>query len=432
MKKRITFILTAIAVMCVSSALASDYSRQSDVWSGSMMPYDFSKTETTVAWQDSLRPVYLSYTARHGARYLSSPKKIKEISDALHKAESEGMLTADGERFLDMMRRISARTDGRWGLLSEVGVNEEARLGADMAAMLPGLFKKGRMESKSTYVPRVIMTMYQFLHALEIPNSRLELYASSGRQNDSLLRCFVADTAYASYRDHGVWKPLYEKYLESHVSDAPARRLFKAGYEKDAQRMRHLAMSMYGLLQANLASGLPAVTTEFMSEREYRSCWLASNVLHYLRNNINPLSGLAGRATEPLLRQIISDADSALSSSGEIKAHGYFGHAETLLPLFSLMRLPGCYVMTDDFETLADRWQVQEITPLGANLAMILLKSPSGGIYASVRLNGCNVCPLPGKGAVVKWEELKQSWEDIMSEQNRVSSTLPESVCLRK
>ena len=55
------------------------------------------------------------------------------------------------------------------------------------------------------------------------------------------------------------------------------------------------------------------------------------------------------------------------------------------------MRLPGCYVMTDDFETLADRWQVQEITPLGANLAMILLKSPSGGIYASVRLNGCNV-----------------------------------------
>ena len=45
-----------------------------------------------------------------------------------------------------------------------------------------------------------------------------------------------------------------------------------------------------------------------------------------------------------------------------------------------------------------------------ANLAMILLKSPSGGIYASVRLNGCNVCPLPGKGAVVKWEELKQYW----------------------
>lgn len=79
MKKRITFILTAIAVMCVSSALASDYSRQSDVRSGSMMPYDFSKTETTVAWQDSLRPVYLSYTARHGARYLSSPKKSRRF-----------------------------------------------------------------------------------------------------------------------------------------------------------------------------------------------------------------------------------------------------------------------------------------------------------------------------------------------------------------
>ncbi len=79
------------------------------------------------------------------------------------------------------------------------------------------------------------MTMYQFLHALEIPNSRLELYASSGRQNDSLLRCFVADTAYASYRDHGVWKPLYEKYLESHVSDA----LLQGGCSKPVMRKTH-------------------------------------------------------------------------------------------------------------------------------------------------------------------------------------------------
>lgn len=377
---------------------------------GSMMPYDFSECDSDVAWGDSLKPIYLSYTARHGARFLSSPKKIEEISKALEKAEAEDALTSDGERFLSMMREISSNTAGRWGLLSDVGIAEEEKLGADMAAMLPKLFRRGKMESKSTYVPRVIMTMYQFLHSLEIPNTRLQLYTTSGRQNDTLLRCFVADTAYANYRDKGAWKPVYEKFLRQHVSADPARRLFRHGNKMDQQELRHLTMSMYGMLQANQAAGLPAATSEFMTAEEFRGCWLASNLLHYLRNNINPLSDLAGEATAPLLKQIIADIDVAIEGEADVKAHGYFGHAETLLPLLSLMRLPGCFVMTEDYANLHKEWQIQDITPLGANLAVVLLRGESGEVYASVRLNGKNIAPLSGKGEVVKWKELKDFW----------------------
>lgn len=380
------------------------------IYCGSMMPYDFSKCDSNVAWGDSLKPIYLSYTARHGARFLSSPKKIEEISNALEKAEAEDALTSDGERFLSMMREISSNTAGRWGLLSDVGIAEEEKLGADMAAMLPKLFRKGRMESKSTYVPRVIMTMYQFLHSLEIPNTRLQLYTTSGRQNDTLLRCFAADTAYAHYRNKGAWKPVYEKFLSKHVSANPARRLFRYGDKMDEQELRYLTMSMYGMLQANQAVGLPSATSEFMTADEFRGCWLASNLQHYLRNNINPLSGLAGEATIPLLKQIIADIDVAAGGDSDVKAHGYFGHAETLLPLLSLMRLPGCYVMTEDYANLHKEWQIQDITPLGANLVIVLLRGESGEVYASVRLNGKNVAPISGKGDIVKWKELKDFW----------------------
>ena len=380
------------------------------IYCGSMMPYDFSECDRNVAWGDSLKPIYLSYTARHGARFLSSPKKIEEISKALEKAETEKALTSEGEHFLAMMREISSHTYGRWGLLSDVGIAEEQKLGADMAALLPDLFRKGKIESKSTYVPRVIMTMYQFLHSLEIPNTRLQLYTTSGRQNDTLLRCFVADTAYANYRDKGAWKPVYEKFLSQHVSADPARRLFRNGNKMDQQELRHLTMSMYGMLQANLAAGLPAATSEFMTADEFRGCWLASNLLHYLRNNINPVSDLAAQATSPLLEQIIDDIDAAAGGDSEVKAHGYFGHAETLLPLLSLMRLPGCYVMTEDYANLHKEWQIQDITPLGANLAIVLLRGSSGEVYASVRLNGKNVAPLSGKGDIVKWKELKDFW----------------------
>ncbi len=417
MKKKLLHIfvtIVAFGMIPFPGISAVKYKSQPSIYSGSMMPYDFSRCDSVVAWGDSLKPVYLGYVARHGARFLSSPKKIDEISKALVAAESKAKLTAQGEKFLALLREVSMRTDGRWGLLSEVGIREEQKLGTDMSAMLPYLFSNGKIEAKSTYVPRVIMTMYQFLHSLEIHHPHVEIYTSSGMQNDSLLRCFVTDTAYASYRDNGEWKPVYEDFLKKHVSSAPARRLFVKGYENDRQHLRHLTMSMYGLLQANLASGLPATTTEFMSEQEYKECWIASNVLHYLRNNINPVSGLAGRATAPLLNRIISDADSALGNIRDIKAHGYFGHAETLLPLFSLMRLPGCYVMTDDFESLADTWQVQEITPLAANLAIILLRGDSGEVYASLRLNGRNISPLPDKGCLVKWDELKDFWMSLL------------------
>ncbi len=60
-------------------------------------------------------------------------------------------------------------------------------------------------------------------------------------------------------------------------------------------------MQIYGVIQANRASGLPAPTTAFMTVEEYRGCWLASNLLHYLRNNISPLNSSAGAAAASLI-----------------------------------------------------------------------------------------------------------------------------------
>lgn len=416
------FIVVIFCTLCAGvPATASNFprkeSKESKVsyedlplkFSGSMMPYDFSRCDSVVAWGDTLRPVYLAYVARHGSRFISGAKKIEMIYEALKEAESKGKLSKEGVKFLALVRDVTAYSEGRWGLLSTVGENEAATLGADMAKMLPKLFKKGYMNSESTYVPRVIMTMYQFMHSLEIPNKRLEMSAASGHRFDTLLRCFVADTAYAHYRDSGAWVNDYEEFVKRHVSDAPARNLFVPGYNENRQYLRHLTMSMYGMLQANVASGRKAPTTEFMTPQEYEGCWMASNMHHYLRNNINPISNLAAAATTPLLLQILKDADSALTSD-EIKGNGYFGHAETLLPLLSLMRIPGCFTMTTDYEKLPETWKVEDITPLAANLAIILLKNKKGDVYVSVRHNGRNVSPLPGKGEIVKWEEAKNYW----------------------
>lgn len=388
---------------------------------GPMLPYNFENTEKQTAWADSLKPIFISYTARHGARYLTSANKFKAAWNALQAGSEKGMLTADGEALKSYLEYIKNYSKGKWGLLSKTGIREEERLGADMAEMFPELMKKGKTESISTAVPRVIMTMDQFLHSLEIPNQNLQLYTAAGKQNDSILRGFAYYKSYREFRDTGNNNPVMKKAMRKYVSTAPAKRLFKKGFIKDDNELREITYSIYSALQGVNASGYKNPEIQFLSEKESYGCWQANNFKHYLLNSINPWNSDAARATMPLLNKIIADVDKAAASSKngsypEVRFCGNFGHAETLLPLLSLMRLGDGYIMTDSYERIEKEWIVQDITPLAANIAVVLLCSPKGEMYASVRLNGKNMKPVPGKGEVVKWEELKAYWQGLCKE----------------
>ncbi|MDE7096308.1 MAG: histidine phosphatase family protein, partial [Muribaculaceae bacterium] len=328
--------------------------------SGSMMSYDFRLQDSEHVWQDSLRPVYVAHVARHGARYISSPKKLDKLKDAIAKAASAGTLTKEGDRFSALLKSVEDATGDQWGRLSEVGCNEEVRLAGDLFALMPDLMKNARVKAISTYVPRVAMTMYQFCHELTTISSDINITAAEGRKYSYLLRCFTADSAYASYRDKGNWSEISRKLMDSIVSPEPARKILGSVPGLSDHKLRKLTLDMYDVMQSLAAFGMPSPTDEFMSEADYRACWEIDNLEHYLRNTDTPLSSLAGKASSPLLASIIADADASLGArliDMTVKnasmipedaprayyANFYFGHAETLMPLLSLMRVPGCY-----------------------------------------------------------------------------------------
>lgn len=408
---------------------ASKYSPLPAEYDGSMMPIDLTRCDTTSGVPDSLRAVHISYIARHGARFLSSAKKISSVEKRLYEAAVNGKLSPEGASFFSLLKDISKATDGRWGLLSPVGIYEEEFLGDEMGRLYPQLLHKGEARSISTFVPRVIMTMYEFNHSLEQHHNKLELYTASGHQNDSLLYFFDYYPEYKEYRDSGEWTVIYEDFVRKHVSPEPARRLFALEYDNNSSRLRNLTMDIYGVLQGCRAAGLDAPTTRWMSSEEYRGCWLASNLKHYLRNTPNSTDPFCIPATAPLVKRIIADADHALAQPAEnnqedkkLRFSGYFGHAETLLPLFSVIQLPGCYATVDNYDDLDKVWKLQDIVPLGANMAIIFMKPKSTGnpdrIYVSVRLNGQFIEPLPGKGKIVDWNSLKENWLEKIESQN--------------
>lgn len=414
--KKICTIL--VALLCAIGSLA--YNPLPRIYEGSMMPYDFD-SEEPVSWPDSLKPSYCAYVARHGARYMTGSRKIKHLLTTLQEADKAGNLTEKGTRLLAMADSVVSMSEGRWGELSAVGVAEQRRLGTQMVSMFPDLNKgTSVINTISTYVPRSMLTMYEFDHAMMLRNNHLLVNTRSGREFSKLLYFFAADSAYSAYRKNGDWEPVYDEFALRKLPEAPVRSLFKSVRKIDRNTRLSLMMEFYSLLQSRQAIGLSAPSDYWMTAGEYRDCWLVTNLYHYLRNNITPLmSNVCAMATAPLLSTLINDIDTAAAFKGDAESqprfNGYFGHAETLLPLTSLMRLPGCHALPLDWDKLADTWQLQNITPMAANIAIFLLDSPSGTKYAAVRLNGRNLEPMKDMGYVVRWDDLRQYWTQIMA-----------------
>lgn len=419
MKKKT--LRTVIAVMAMAwiatDAFASGYDALPPQLDGTMAVYDFSRVEPMAEWGDSLRPAGVVYVARHGARYWSSPSKAERLDSILRDWDHRGFLDSRGREMIALIGRIKEKAANRWGALSDVGIAEERRLGQEMAEMLPSLWKSGCAGARSTYVPRVVMTMYEFCHSLGKNCQKLDISTSEGHRYDYLLRYFKTDPDYVEYLENGPWVGIVADFGRNTIPDAPARRLLNARGKSMIGRneLRKVSMMQYELLQGLRAAGMEAPTTVWMSADEYEACWRVDNLRHALQRTLTPLSDLPVRSAGVLLGSIVDDIDSfASGDSGLCRGSFYFGHAETVLPLFSAMSLKGC---TPRFSGLSadgvTDWTDWSVSPLGANLMLIVLKSDSGSTYVSIRLNGRNTTAGDLDGTVVGWDALRVLWSAV-------------------
>ncbi|MDE5878112.1 MAG: hypothetical protein K2H47_11525 [Muribaculaceae bacterium] len=400
------------SILFIFHSSLSAYEPLPPQYDGSMMPYDFGRC-TPAEVPDSLQPFFINYVARHGARFLSSEKKVKNLSEALDKARSAGTLTPLGEEMAALVAEVRRHTAGRWGALDSVGCAEQQRLAESMSTMWPSVTGNGTVQACATYVPRVVMSMYEFSHRLCSLNPDIQIYTGEGHQYDRLLRFFDANPVYATYLADKPWKTEYDDFVNSHVSPVPARVLVGDIYYNEAD-LRKLTLDIYGVLQSLRAAGLPAPTTRWISAEDYRTCWEAANLTHYYARSVNRFSCEPAIAAIPLLHDIINAADTAVrnESFGEIplKASMWFGHAETLMPLLSLCDVEGCNAPDISTDKVATIWRDYDIVPLGANLEIVLLKAPSGTVYALTRLNGRDVRVGRFDSPLVPWTELRDYW----------------------
>lgn len=407
---RILKIFSALMVALVSQQAfgadptATDYSVADCL--GSAKPYP--APDDPAVYPDSLTPVFVNHVGRHGARFLSSAKTTVELMSALERADSAGVLSPLGKDLLGLATYVEDISHNRWGSLDSLGMAEQRGIASRMFLAYPKLFLGGKVNAISSYAPRCVMSMYEFTHQLCRLNNKVEIYTSSGQQNSPLMRPFDVDKAYTEWAKGSPWEAPYNMFFETTAPSGPARRLVTKADFLTSKEAVDLSWTEYKVLAGLPAMGLDIDIEKYFTKEELNALWACENLGHYLKRTATTLSTEPALIASDLLLNLITTTDMAVAGEQTFNAELRFGHAETLMPLLSLMRLRGCYYMTNYFDTVALHWKDFEVVPMASNLQIILFRTDKGGWCVRVDLNEQPVPLIPNSDRIyIPWEEAR-------------------------
>lgn len=410
---RRSLLTILLSISAIVAAIAADPTATTYPWSdcqGSAKPYPTPRQ--AYDYPDTLTPVMINHVGRHGARFPATPKHTATLLKALDNAEKAGTITARGRELKKIANTVTELSNGRWGALDSLGIAEQRGIASRMYAGYPELFSRGQVNAISSYAPRCIMSMYEFCHQLSRLDNKVEINTASGRRYSPLMRFFDGDKEYTELRKSGALTSPLDDFMTQTIPLAPLKRVLGDKYPFD-ESANDIAMAEYSVLAGLSAIEMECDITRFFTPEEYNALWSVFNLRQYLQHAASTVSAIPADIASPLLLNLINTTDAFISGDQNIAPVNLrFGHAETLMPLLSLMHLQGCYYLTNYFDTVALHWRDFAIVPMAANLQMILFRSDSGKYYLRVDLNEIPVPLIPNDDAIYQpWTTARQYLE---------------------
>lgn len=405
-------IFSAILSVCVSvTALAADPMATAYTMTqceGSLTPYPVDVRHE--ATPDSLTAVYISHVGRHGARYPAGSANCMKLKKALDVADSIGTITSLGRELKTLNELVIARSANRWGSLDSLGMAEQRAIATRMMKNYGELFEEGTVNAISSYSPRAMMSMFSFVHQLDRMNNRLNYLTATGRMNSALMRPFDIDEDYLEFRKEELWKPAYKDYFDNTCPLTAITRVLGRDYPfGGTDEARDLAITEYYVVAGLQAMELPSEMARYFTPEEANALWSCFNLRQYLQRTATTVSTVPADIASDLLLNIITGIDNAVEGTNPAVADLRFGHAETVMPLVSLMHLPGCYYMTNYFDTVGQHWRDFDVVPMAANVQIVLFRSKkSNRYYVRTDLNEEPVSLMPNDSRIyVPWGEAR-------------------------
>lgn len=386
---------------------------------GSLTPY--SEPAHPYEYPDSLEPVFINHVGRHGARFAASSANCLTLKRVLDIADSLQTITPLGKKLRALNAEVIKLSNGRWGQLDSLGIAEQEGIAKRMFFNFTEVFShKAQIKALSTYVPRAMMSMYAFVHKLDELNNYNTYTTTTGRVNNALLRPFDTSDDYLQFRREKAWEPPYEDYFSANCPVSAIERVVGARFpfDENSDEKQRLALVEYYVVAGLSAMGLPSQMSTYFTRQEANALWSCFNLRQYLQRTATTVSSVPADIASDLVMDIIETTDDFIGNpEGSPRAVLRFAHAETLMPLFSLMHIPGAYYMTNYFDTVAQHWCDFNVVPMAANIQFILFKArKSGRYYVRVDVNERPVALRHGDmSTIYPWGELRRYMMNVVA-----------------
>lgn len=364
------------------------------------------------------KPVYISHYGRHGSRWHSSESFPANLYKVFKEQNKAGNLTADGVEMMGMLRAARNHAKGHGGELSPLGNAQHKAIAARMYERFPEMFPAGdTIIARSTLVPRCIISMSSFCESLKEKKPQLVIkrYASPC---DAKILGYHSKEAKAIYDDEQDWKKDYYIKRDSlSMAEKTLSRLFKdpnkikdrPAFARDLQEIAVVTQNI---------NGLDVDMLKFFDNEDLYNIWKAEDYKNYVRHGNSVEGKRAGaKSAKSLLKDILDLADESLAGK-RTNVDLRFGHDIYLLRLYALMDIEGANASVKGIDEASRVWQSYRITPMAANLQLVIFSNPAGKKIATVRMNErpVKVAGLreyaPG---YYKWSDLETKWSEALN-----------------
>lgn len=363
---------------------------------------------------DGYEVTFISHYGRHGSRWLNKTWEYDEALAAMDSAARLDGLTPLGRNVLERLRVIVKQAEGNGGALSPLGERQHRQIAERMYRRFPKLFNDTtrRIESYSSTVQRCIISMAAFNERLKElnPSLKIQRHASPG---DMRFMSYSNPEMKAINKESAPWWRELDAWRDSVLE--PERLMSALFTNPNGMKQPVRMMWLLHDIAVDTQDVEPGVELlDIFTDDELYNLWSCLNYKMYYLHGNNPATGAPGpRSAASLLRHFVDDLDHAAAGTRPDRSVTLrFGHDTALMRLMALMNIKDSDASIKSPQDIADNWVDFILTPMAANLQVIMLSSPEKEPLVLIRHNERpTTLPLEQlPNGYYRWNDVKQLW----------------------
>ena len=362
---------------------------------------------------EGFEPFYFSLVGRHGSRYEQNDSRFKKVCTAFNKADSLGILTAEGKALRKRLNIIWEAQKGNDGELTALGERQWNEIGRRAYEHFKPVFEGGSIEGKSSTSLRCVLSMAAFNDGVKgcSPTTRVtqqarksELWIVRPHHDDDRVSK-QAKAILKEYDKEGEWNKVRKDWDRSHKANAFISKvvtdescfLKECGAKYSGRIARYAYATL--LFGENFELGDREMLCRLFTPEEIYNFYIynCARWVNYAQGRGTDLGEMKQGHMRSLIEDILNKGEEAIKGKNPHTANVRFTHDSYVGPLLSAMGYDGCIPQcSDDLEAAATSYNQGKLVPMAANLQIILYRNKEGKVFVRSLINE-NDATLPIK-----------------------------------